>query len=152
LWAQVSRALEPYPFYRLIGIRVDAENRRVVFTIEAPTWEGSPIAWKPILFVIGIVVIAVAATAFLRWGLKPIFDVVFYPAGRTYACPICGIGDMDYLAFSAHMASEHPEAWEKLKPFFEKVAPRPVPWEWIAAGLLGVAGFGALVALWPRKR
>jgi len=155
LWAQVSRALEPYPFYRLIGIRVEAETRRIIFTVEVPVWgEGSPIApaiWKAILAVIKVAIIAVAATAIVVWGLKPIFDVVFYPAAATYACPVCGIGDMDYLAFSAHMASEHPEAWEKLKPIFEKVAPKPFPWKFVIGGLVVIAAIGLARAVWKRR-
>jgi len=57
---------------------------------------------------------------------------------------------MDYLAFSAHMASEHPEAWEKLKPIFEKMAPKPFPWELVVGGLVVIAAIGLARAVWKK--
>jgi len=148
LFDAVRDALAPYPYYVLRKVEVNAEHRVIIFTLEVP---ASPIAWAVILPVLKTLIIAIAAILVV-WGVKEIISIIFYPAGRTYGCPICGVGGLDYLAFVTHMATEHPEAWERIKPFFEKIAPRPVPWGWIAGGLLGVVIIGFLITVWPKKR
>jgi len=124
----------------LLGITVDYKANSVTFMVMHPS---SPVPWTVVALVIFAIASLLAAIAVVVYVF-----ILYHKATQRYYCTICQAGPFTFEEFCAHLASKHPDVWERVKDYIKPPEAAPaIKWEYLVYGAIAVAAVIGIASL-----